>query len=245
MSVTGIALAAGMGNRLGEITRQTPKPLLQVGDKTLLQRAVNFLHACHVDTVCVVGGYKFDEVSAGITHVFPDIQVVENTAYTLQNLLSFQKGLEIVPDDHDLLVCNADYVFKTTSAKRVAEQMTLPAVYCSYDLDGDEVDVMKVQQDEAGNVVDMSKQLTDFSSIYTGIFFFPAQYIAQIKDITAQLLATEDRSKATVEYVFFACKENGIPIQVADIGPADWFEIDTPEELVFARDHIGDESLYI
>ena len=45
----GMILAAGMGKRMQPITLKTPKPLIQIGNKNLLDRAIEFLVKNDVD----------------------------------------------------------------------------------------------------------------------------------------------------------------------------------------------------
>lgn len=58
--MTGIILAAGMGTRLGELTRDRPKAMLEFEGRTLLDRQVAAYRRCGVDRVVVVGGYRDD-----------------------------------------------------------------------------------------------------------------------------------------------------------------------------------------
>ena len=44
------------------LTHRTPKPLLKVGGKTLLEHQISFLEM-HVESIAVTVGYKFDQVS--------------------------------------------------------------------------------------------------------------------------------------------------------------------------------------
>ena len=39
----GMILAAGLGKRMQPITLKTPKPLIQIGNKNLLERAIELL----------------------------------------------------------------------------------------------------------------------------------------------------------------------------------------------------------
>ena len=47
---TAIIFSAGFGTRMSPITDKTPKPLVTVGNKTLLDHTINLAKNGHVDT---------------------------------------------------------------------------------------------------------------------------------------------------------------------------------------------------
>lgn len=229
-----IILAAGKGQRLGGITKDLPKPLLEINNKTLIGYAIDFVKNIGIKDISVVAGYHFEQMGKKVKEIDDKIQVANNPDFHFQNLVSFAKGLEQIGNEN-LLVCNADYIFRRTSAEAMAKNLNGIAVYCSYDLSGNDEDVMKVKIDGNKNLFEMSKQLTDFEAIYTGVWFFEAKYIRELREVVAEILEKEDKSKGIVEDIFKEFVEKGHQIKVVDIGKADWFEIDTPEELAAAR----------
>lgn len=52
-----VVLAAGRGARLGDLTRETPKPLLRVGRRSILVRILDGLMAAGIDDVTIITGY--------------------------------------------------------------------------------------------------------------------------------------------------------------------------------------------
>jgi MurNAc alpha-1-phosphate uridylyltransferase len=62
-SLTAMVLAAGLGRRLGEIGTRTPKPLIRVGDKTLLDHVLDELAA---------GGVK--DAVVNVHHLAPKLR---------------------------------------------------------------------------------------------------------------------------------------------------------------------------
>lgn len=230
-NTTAVILAAGRGVRMGEFTKDKPKVLVEVNNKTLLHYAIDFVKKIGITDIVVVGGYYFDKVKVEVERIDANIKIVENKDYHLQNLTSFAKALSLIKVS-DLLVCNADYIFKDTTTQAVAGAMTDISVYSSFDLSGDDEDVMKTKTDSEGNLAEMSKQLTDFDSIYTGIFFFSAPHIAELTTVTAEILKNYDNNKTTVEYLFSEFMKKGYQVTVQDVGKADWIEIDTAKELI-------------
>ncbi len=69
-----VILAAGRGTRMGTITAETPKPMLPVGDKPLLEHIVDRLAAAGVHKFCIVVGFHHDQVRAHF----------ENSPYSLE-----------------------------------------------------------------------------------------------------------------------------------------------------------------
>mgnify|MGYP001235331129 CR=1 FL=1 len=67
--MTGIILAAGMGTRLGELTRDRPKAMLEFAGRTLLDWQVAAYRRCGVERVVVVGGYRDDTLRCDETVV--------------------------------------------------------------------------------------------------------------------------------------------------------------------------------
>ena len=77
-----IIIAAGMGSRLGSLTKEKPKCMLQFGDKTLLQRQLEAYHACGITNISVVRGYKQEKIN------YEGLRYYENTDYENNNVLN-------------------------------------------------------------------------------------------------------------------------------------------------------------
>lgn len=52
----GLILAAGMGRRLGELTKNNPKCMVKVNGVTLVERMLRQLEALHLSRVVIVVG---------------------------------------------------------------------------------------------------------------------------------------------------------------------------------------------
>lgn len=59
-------LAAGRGKRMGELTRDTPKPLLIVGGKYLIEYSIESLVASGIQEIIINVSYLADQIKAAI-----------------------------------------------------------------------------------------------------------------------------------------------------------------------------------
>lgn len=95
-------LCAGKGTRLGEITKETPKCLLKVGTKTMLEHWYYWFDKHHVTEVLINTHHLADKVIAGYSKIckqFPNIKTtfvyekeLVGTAKTIFNNRSFIQG---------------------------------------------------------------------------------------------------------------------------------------------------------
>ena len=82
-----IILAAGMGKRLGDLTKGNTKCMIQVGNETLISRLLHQLDKQSISRIVLVVGYKAQELKdylATLSFNTP-IEFVENTVYDQTN----------------------------------------------------------------------------------------------------------------------------------------------------------------
>ena len=70
-----IILAAGRGLRLGELTKELPKPLIDVNGKSIIERQISSFRKAGIDEITIVTGYKKDKF------IFEDVEYVFNPKY--------------------------------------------------------------------------------------------------------------------------------------------------------------------
>ncbi len=235
MNTVGIILAAGMGKRMRELTTTKPKALVEVHGKPLVQYAIDHARALGLSRIIVVGGFYFEDLARTVHAIDPSIEVVENTQYTMQNLLSLDAALPLVHDDESIFVINVDYVMRPHTLAAMKTQLHDFSVYGSFDLRGNADDVMTIKVAEGNRVLAMSKTLTDFDAIYTGFWFVSAERMPAMRRVVEKLKKELDPVTTTVEHIFREEIAQGRIITAQDVGVCDWFEIDTPEELAVAE----------
>lgn len=79
-----ILLAAGMGTRLRPLTLTTPKSLVQVNGKPMLERQIELLQEKGVKEIYVVTGYLHEKFEY-LTTKYKGIELVQNDKYDVYN----------------------------------------------------------------------------------------------------------------------------------------------------------------
>ncbi|MGH7394233.1 MAG: NTP transferase domain-containing protein, partial [Candidatus Methylomirabilales bacterium] len=113
-----VILAAGAGNRLGELGRGQPKCLLRFGGETLLSRMVRDLAALDLEPVLAVG-FLAELVQAELRVACPGIPVrfVHNPSYEAGNLLSAWEAREHLVEP--VLLMDADVLYHPEILRRL------------------------------------------------------------------------------------------------------------------------------
>ena len=113
MFMIAVILAAGMGTRLMPLTKNVPKPLLEIKDTSLLERMMINCISSGVEEFIIVLGYKKDRVIEKIDYLQDKYQVkistVENKEYSQTNT-SCSVSLATRQLNDDVIIINGDNV---------------------------------------------------------------------------------------------------------------------------------------
>ena len=82
-----IFIAAGFGSRLVPITLNTPKPLVRVNDKRIIDTVLDAVVAAGIEEIIIVRGYLYEQFDQ-LLYKYPNIKFVENPMYTKANNIS-------------------------------------------------------------------------------------------------------------------------------------------------------------
>lgn len=111
-----VLIAAGFGSRLVPITLNTPKPLIRVHGKRMIETALDALVDVGIEEIYIVRGYlgkQFDE----LLYKYPNIKFIENDKYNeANNISSIVLAKEHLNNcyviESDLMVYNKDVIRK-------------------------------------------------------------------------------------------------------------------------------------
>lgn len=100
-----IIIAAGKGSRLGNLTKDLPKTLLQINKKSILDHQIEIYHKSGITDINIIVGYqshKFNNRSEKIIH---------NTDYEINNILeSLFYAEDIIKDE--CIISYSDIIFR-------------------------------------------------------------------------------------------------------------------------------------
>ncbi len=125
-------LAAGVSRRLYPETYSTPKCLLEVGGKAIINYQLEAIQNIGIQEVTMIVGYYREMLIKHVTESFPGLSfefIINNHYFETNTAYSVYLGLEkLILEDHILM--NADVIYPPELIKRIndSEQETVLAV---------------------------------------------------------------------------------------------------------------------
>jgi dTDP-glucose pyrophosphorylase len=101
-----VVMAGGFGTRLGALTRETPKPMLPVGDRPLLERIIEQLRDAGIGHVNLTTHYRADEISGHFGN--GESLGVEIEYVSEEQPLGTAGALGMIESETPILVMNGD-----------------------------------------------------------------------------------------------------------------------------------------
>ena len=107
-----IILAAGMGRRLKDLTKDQTKCMVTVNNVSLIERLLGQLDGLHLSRIVMVVGYKADklmEFVQGLPVKTPVVFVENNDYASTNNIYSLYLAREYMTDQ-DTILCETDLI---------------------------------------------------------------------------------------------------------------------------------------
>lgn len=234
----GLILAAGLGSRMKELTKNTTKSMVEVNGISLMERMLSQLDQLELERIVIVDGYQSDilENYVSTLKVKTPIEYVTNEIYnTTNNIYSVYLAKEYFLKT-DTIMIESDLIFSEDLLNKVVNSsfnnLSVVSKFESW------MDGTVVRYDDDYNIVDfIGKKSFDFDQIdnyykTVNIYKFSKEFS---QDIYFPFLEAQMQAFGKNEYYETILKTisqlDPTIMKALDIGDTLWYEIDDAQDL--------------
>ena len=243
-----IILAAGMGRRLGEYTKDNTKCMLSINGVRLIDRTLTQLSRLELSRVIIVVGYQAQNLIRYIGHRYDDslhIEYVNNSVYNkTNNIYSLALTKEQLAQD-DTLLLESDLIYEDSIFQLITDNtspnIALVAKWETW-MDGT---VVKIDDDH--NIIDfIDKQAfryEDADSYYktVNIYKFSKNFLKHkyipFLNAYCEALGNNEYYEQVLRIITFL---NSTDVKALPIGDRKWYEIDDVQDKDIAETLFAD-----
>ena len=118
-----LILASGKGERLYPVTKEIPKPLVEIGNRAILGSQLDKLIECGITDLIITTGFFEAKIKEYIKERFPNLNVsyVHNPRYDSTNYIySMWRTKEFIDDD--IILLHGDLLFEKKLLERIIDE---------------------------------------------------------------------------------------------------------------------------
>ena len=170
-----LIIAAGLGSRLKEYTKNIPKCMLSFGGKTLLQRQLDAYKKNGIENISLVKGYKKEKIN------YKNLKYFENLDFKNNNVLnSIFYAEEVI--NGNIIISYSDILFNSVVVKRALDANHDISIVVDIDWRGYYVGRKDHPISEAENVVfNSNNEVVKIGKINTGNEEIHGEFIGMVK----------------------------------------------------------------
>lgn len=240
-----IILAAGMASRLRPLTENTPKCLLKVGEKCLLQRSIDALTSNGIRDFVIVTGYLHEMIETFVAEQYGDninVKFIHNDVFDSTNNIYSLWLARPEAEGQEILLLDSDLLYDPQIITKVMESdadnvLTL----IRHELGEEE---MKVVLDrENGTIIEISKTCNpaDAAGESLGIEKMGCRYTSALYQELEPMMNEEHLENVFYERAFERLIAKGHTYKVIDVTELFSCELDTVEDFENAKEKIPAE----
>lgn len=250
MSGVAVHLAAGQGKRLRPFTDDRPKPLVELGGRSLLERNIETLGRCGISEHVVVTGYRGDRIRE------LGLKTVENPFYDRTDMVySLFRARDEFPEDRDLIISYGDIVYEDKIVEALLKCHNPVCVVV--DLEWQKLwearsedpldDAETLRMDENGFITEIGNKpenLEDIEAQYIGLINIRCDFIRDFVERYLTLQEDTEDGYVSVQMTNFldSMAKDGWEIKAVPVHGG-WIEVDTSEDLEMYRRMLEDGTL--
>ena len=237
-----IFLSAGKGTRMMPLTRNTPKPLLDIGSGvTIIESQLDSIVECGgIDKAVFVIGYRAEQIEAKLNNFDKlPIDFVYNPFYeTSNNLISLWFALSEMNDD--FVVINGDNLFKPNMLESLLHEEKDRSIVMVIDRkdEYDQEDMKVITRKD--KVIRVSKRIPIEEA--NGESVGMIRFMDNGRKILVNTLNNMVREEASKQIFYLAAIQRiidqGFLVYCTECDERDWAEVDFHPDLQFIREHM-------
>jgi len=228
-----VILAAGIASRLRPLTDNTPKCLLKIGGKRILEMTIENLLETNNTEIIIVTGYRENMIREFIAQRFPELNVtyIYNDLYSsTNNIYSLWLAKDAVLG-YDMMMMDSDIVFdKSIITKLVRSGHKNCLALKRHEVHDEEI---KIKTDSSGRVLGISKEVDPEQAAgeSIGIEVFGEETLYDLFRIIEKKVVGEKKVNLFYEAAFQELSD----LYIVDTTDFFCMEIDTAEDLATAE----------
>jgi choline kinase len=228
-----VILAAGIASRLRPLTDNTPKCLLKVGDKNILELTIDNIIANNIEEVIIVTGYLQEKIKDFVAEKYPQLNVtyIYNEVYnSTNNIYSLWLAKESLSNE-EMLLMDSDIIFdKEIITKLLASGYNNCLALKRHNVQDEEI---KVKADKKGRVLEIGKEvkLNEAIGESIGIEKFGIATLQKLFKIIDRKILADKTVNQFYEAAFQELVNNKEDIFIVDTTDYTCMEIDTAADL--------------
>ena len=236
-----IILAAGTASRLRPLTLHTPKCLLKVGERTLLQRSMDALIKAGIRQFCIVTGYLHEQIEHFVEQTYGgsiDVCFIHNKDFETTNNIYSLWLARPQADGQEVLLLDSDLLYDGQIVERVlADKHENVLTLIRHELGEEE---MKVVMNGDGAITEISKTCDPASAAgeSLGIERMGKAYTTALYKELDTMMNEEHLENKFYELAFLRLIAKGSTFSVLDVTDLFSCELDTIEDFENAKQRI-------
>ncbi len=234
-----VILAAGIGRRLGDITREIPKCMIEINGKTLIESSISNLYRAGIKRIIMVVGHGKEKLINHVKEKFSDkidFVFIENKDYReTNNIYSLYLARDLLTED-DTVLLESDLIYDFSIIDRLLrDEREVLAVVDKYKswMDGT---VVKV--DEEDNITAfIPKEFFDYKEIdeyykTVNIYKFSKEFMKEVYlpflKAYIEVFGKKEYYELVLRVISALERAN---IKALKLNGERWYEIDTVQDI--------------